>query len=396
LLCFSQAAVLKYVADRWEKGNVFLLRQTDFYLHLERIKREILLMSDVFKSFKSRQAQLANPSLNEHAGANPETLSKPSVNANTPVIAPRLRIEDLKPPPTKRQKPNPKAKEEKASPAAASPVKIKAEGDVGSRAASPPQTKRPVPKKKRKPTVNSEPIDVDASTSTPVDLTASPARMEDSAPIPSRPLNLSGSPDNTLGVRLGEQMVQARRQAEFDAQADSITFLTTQWQRLEGALRRHDQMALDNIKADLAIDIGVPFDDALAMNRVPANITRPAETVHEPIPPKAAVAEGFDYSSFFDFDGLADDNESAPTMIAATPDLLGPGDPRFEVSPSSEGPAGTPRQPPVQHHKAPIGTVSPVQEHLDLFGEDGWLTEGITDSKWDENFDPSAAQWNFA
>jgi hypothetical protein len=359
-------------------------------------------MGEELKGLKPGSSHLMSANGNSPA-VNSESQVKQSPSANTPVIAPRLRIEDLKPPPAKRQKQNPKVKEEKA----VSPAKVKAESDSNSRAASPPQPKRPASKNRKKPTGAgggaSEPIDVDATSSTLVDLTTnSPSKMEEPTPAPGRDIRQNNGSDNILGIQLGEQMVKARQQADTNAQADAVMYLSNQWKRLEGVLKRHDQSVLDNIRADLAIDIDVPFDDSLTTYKVQVRNSQAVQNGSQTawngiatIAPAPTLPEGFDYSSFIDFTGLEDDNDSAPTVIAATPDLLGPGDPRFEVSPSSEGPAGTPRQPLMHHHKAPIGTVSPVQENLDLFGEDGWLTEGLVDSKWDEHFDPNAAQWNF-
>ena len=378
------------------------LPQKELIIHLQRLREEIGQLGIALRGVLGQQ-----PSAGQGHAQSDAAQVKQSPAANTPVIAARLRIEDLKPPPAKRQKQNPKVKDEKVSPAAGSPIKIKTDAESTGNAASPPQTKRPVPKRKRKPTNNGmpqEPIDVDAAESTPVDLTASPAQMESGTAqvaAPKRDSLLSAPPDNILGVRLGEQMVQARIKADHDAQSDPVAYLASQWKRLESVLSRHDQSVLDAVNADLAIDVPVPFDDSLgtftvrmrAAQAVPA--ARPLAAKMASAPPP--VTEGFDYSSFIDFSAFEEEDESAPTVIAATPDLLGPGDPRFEVSPSSEGATGTPRHvAPVHHHRAPIGTVSPVQQHVDLFGEDGWLTEGLADSKWDEGFDPNPSHWNLS
>lgn len=336
------------------------LPQKELIAHLVRVREETGQMASILRGMKGPPQA-------------PAVAAPGKQSPSEPVIAPRLRIEDLKPPPAKRQKQNP---------GSGSPVRIKTEVEP-----SPQQTKRPVPKRRRKPTNSGmplEPIDVDVATSTPVDLTVSPVQAADTS--------LPAATDNVLGVKL-----------EQDAQADPVTYLANQWKRLEGVLSRRDQSALDNVNADLEMDLPVPFDDSLATFTVRMRAARAARagvsTAKMPMAPPA-VAEGFDYSAFIDFSALDDDgdDESAPTVIAATPDLLGPGDPRFEVSPSSEGATGTPRHvAPIQpiHHRAPIGTVSPVQQHVDLFGEDGWLTEGL-DEKWDEGFDPNPSHWNLA
>jgi hypothetical protein len=408
-----QAAVLKYAGLRWEKNRTAVLSREELMTQLPRIREEVGHLSVALRGTMGQPSSAEGQS-NGNAQAIPDSAqAKQASLANTPVIAPRLRIEDLKPPPAKRQKQNPKVKDEKPSSASGSPVKVKAEGESNGNVTSPPsQTKRPQPKRRRKPTnagMPQEPIDVDAAGSTPVDLTASPDKVDNGpAPaVPARPPILTAAPDNVLGVKLGEQMVQARIKADNDAQSDPVTYLTSQWKRLENVLGRHDQTVLDNVKADLAIDVPVPFDDALGAFTVrmrtaqapfgPSSMMPHKSGPAMPMPiQQPAVPEGFDYSSFIDFSGLEEDEESAPTIIAATPDLLGPGDARFEVSPSSEGATGTPRQapPPIRHHRAPIGTVSPVQQHVDLFGEDGWLTEGLADSKWDEGFDPNASYWH--
>lgn len=291
---------------------------------------------------------------------------QPSPNAG---IAPRLRVEDLKPPPAKRQKQMPKSKDDKLT------VK-KQEEESPVNAAPSPSNKRPPPKKnaagRRKPSMagmagmQSEPIDVDAmdTATTPVAV-VNDITVEVASPKPNI-VQAIAKPELPVEV----QVMRARQQEEAQAREDPIAFLNKTWNRLVPYLGQVDMDVLDNIAADLDVPSSIPFDDSFAELY---NQRQHAPVFREPVQPPP-LAQGFDYSSYIDLSGL--DGPDEMSVVAPTPDLLHNGDPRCEVSPSDDGIAATPKHPLDQKR---VGVVSPKRQNSSseslIFGEDGWLTD---------------------
>lgn len=387
-----QSALLKYAVDQWEKHKVAMLQHQHLFESLTRLKTEIGSLTQELRAFASSNGGTSSPAAGNATPpvAQPPPAEAASKKVDESVLAPRLRVEDLKPPPAKRQKQSTASPKSPSVPAA--PEKPKT------------QTKRPQPKqrKKKEAPANvsvpppSEPIDVDAIPTPAVEITASPANIT----VAGSPKDVksksaadaSGAaeqapPDNRLGLNVAAaQMMQAKLEEEKEAKADPVKFLNDSWKRLEAVLAGRERDAVERVFADLQTETDIVFEDGLSSLVARTGMsTEAVSNINPSILPAAVVnepPESFDYSSFIDLSALdvcAEQGDQA--TIDATPDLLSSSDPRFEVSPSSEGLAGTPRVTP-RVQTAPIKPMSPPPprtKSIDVFGEDGWLGDGLMD-----------------
>jgi hypothetical protein len=429
---------MKYAWNCWNKANIAMLPVPEILAQGQKVNQELGYMHNEFKVPQQAQAQAnaSNPgSVQPVQGSLLPPLTEPQLQAETqvkqspsetaPVIHPRLRIEDLKPPPAKRAKTSHKVKDE-ASPAATSELTVEDKGkpDQGGVVG-----KRPVPKKRRKtnpiagsPSDGAEPgqsgadkvLDV-AGVVQPVTVPAT----SNGKPLINGLTQPDGLNENVLGIKFSRDMMRSRRAAEEEQiKLDPVGYLTSSWDKLKGLIEQQNgREALDRVKEDL--DLGhmegwIPFDDGLndmlktyQEPMKPVEDSRLAIPLLEERPLSAAGNTEFDYSCYIDISALETDDVPEETgdpialggEIVFTPDLLAPSDPRFEVSPASEGVTDTPQQALGSAQRASLndkagiereearGSLSPIYGRIDVFGEDGWLTEGLgEDGVWEEGF----------
>jgi hypothetical protein len=347
----------------------------------------------------------SGPATNRATSATPATQSAEKVQANPPganvgetngVIPPRLRVEDLKPPPNKRQKQN---KDERSSPAGttARGLSVGTDGNPptptlpqNANVPSPTTKKLPRPKPtRRKPSM---------ATSSKPEVTAKveklppPANASPSGPPPEASLTLPqftgladiSAPNNSLGIsfrQMGVAAVAAHRKEEEDGRIDPLSFLEASMLKLENVMRNSGQ-AFTGLERDLSLSFAPDGRDTRfdpSRQTLPQLQRRPNEQ-----------ETTFDYSSFIDESafGFGDDTEDSSNKSgemqapAETPDLLTNPLGLVDPSPSSVV-AITPHG--VQLHTVEYDSVySPKPANVEYpLGEDGWLDNlGMDPSYW--------------
>lgn len=340
-------------------------------------------------------ASMANQSTDK--ASQPAQSTSAAVGANG-AIPPRLRVEDLKPPPGKRQKSN--NKDDRSSPAAttARGMSVGTDGNnpptpiVAQNAAMPSPTTKKLPRPKpqrRKPSM--------ASASKP-DMTPKveklPVISSGVADAPSTEASLTlpqftgladiSPQNNSLGIsfrQMGSAAVSAHRKEEEDGRIDPLSFLEASMAKLEDVMRTSGQTF-----TGLERDLSMPITPALHDTRFdPSKQTRP-QLQQRP----REQAPAFDYSSFIDESafGLGDDElESADKaknlqVPAETPELVTVAPGIIDPSPTSVI-AITPHGAQSSNMEEE-SVYSPKQGNIEYpLGEDGWLENlGMDPTYW--------------
>lgn len=360
---------------------------------------------------KIRKTQLPDP-LSTGLAANPTTNPTPATQSterlqpNPPVsgagaetngvIPPRLRVEDLKPPPNKRQK---QTKDDRSSPAGttARGMSVGTDGNpptptLPQTANVPSPTTRKLPRPKptrRKPSVAAaQKPDMNMK----VEKLPPPANARSAEPPQEPSLTLPqftgladlSAQNNSLGIsfrQMGVAAVAAHRKEEEDGRIDPLSFLEASMSKLENVMRNSGQ-AFTNLERDLSLSFApdgqdIRFDASRQMQ--PQLQRRPNE--QETI---------FDYSSFIDESafGFGDDIGESPhkpgemQVPAETPDLLINPLGLVDPSPSSVV-AITPHGAQTNSNEYD-NVYSPKPSNVEYpLGEDGWLDNmGLDPSYW--------------
>lgn len=368
---YRMAAVLRIVLENLSTRNVLVIKFPELKSARQKLREDITRYFGAASNAQSGGDALA------------ATTNTPS--PGTDVLAPRLRVEDLKPPPAKRQRTM--SKDSVASPpVTAAPVaKVKA-GNNGHETLSPLSKSvtvaespsrmsipQPIPEKKTpKKKVNKKKAAKDQVDQKPVIAAEKPKEVVD---------------QNALGIRLGEQAMQARLDQELQGQKDPLAFMASAWDKLQAVLSANGQAQAD-VLTSIATDLN------------PLNTSYHGLGV-QAIPPQPQPVEApFDYSSFIDESALdfMDDLAEQPTtnlqatstptvpsylsgsLISQTPDLVGGGPSTVDPSPPSDF-ATSPASPTTKMDP----TYSPVdaKNEFDLFNdENGWLGELGQEYRW--------------
>lgn len=398
----GQAGLLRRAAAKWVQEHVAMLRPQVLASAFNKVAVE---------TNKIRKTHLPDP-LPTGSAPNPTTNSTPATQSteklqpNPPVsgvgvetngvIPPRLRVEDLKPPPDKRQK---QTKDDRSSPAAttARGMSVGTDGNPPTptllqtaNVPSPTTKKLPRPKPtRRKPSlVAAQKPDMNPKVEKlPPPANASPADppQEASLTLPQfTGLADLSAQNNSLGIsfrQMGVAAVAAHRKEEEDGRIDPLSFLEASMSKLENVMRNSGQ-AFTSLERDLSLSFApdgqdTRFDPSRQMQ--PQLQRRPNEQ-----------ETTFDYSSFIDESafGFGDDTEESPHKIgemqvpAETPDLLANPLGLVDPSPSSVV-AITPHG--VQTNNNEYDNVySPKPANVEYpLGEDGWLDNmGLDPSYW--------------
>lgn len=318
----------------------------------------------------------------------------PSAAAETNgVIPPRLRVEDLKPPPSKRQKQN-----DRSSPAGTTARGMSVGTDGNPPTPTLPQTstepspttkKLPRPKPmRRKPSM--------AAASKPditpkVEKLPVPTNVDVTDPSPKAGLTLPqftgladiSAQNNSLGIsfrQMGVAAVAAHKKEEQDGRVDPLSFLEASMSKLQNVMRSSGQTF-----AGLERDLSLSFTPDVHESRYdPSRQTQP-QLQRRPNEQETT----FDYSSFIDETafGFGDDAEHTPDKAGdlqvptETPDLLM--NPLGLVDPSPASVVAI--TPHGAHTNTEYDSVySPKQANVEYpYGEDGWLDNmGLDPSYW--------------
>jgi hypothetical protein len=266
------------------------------------------------------------------------------------VIAPRLRVEDLKPPPAKRQK---QSKDDKSSPASHTfrGLSVGTDGNPptptipqSSSVPSPTTKKLPRPKPtRRKPSVATAPKPELTPIVKPAEkLPTAPDAGPSTTPEVSLTLpQFTGLADkslqsNSLGIsfrQMGTTAVNARRKEEDEGRSDPLSFLASSMAKLENAMRSSGQTF-----ATLENDLSLSFAPDRADNRFDPSKSNQPQLQKRPHEQEVI----FDYSSFIDESafGLGDEEDSKNKfrdlqIPAKTPDLVANPPGQIDPSPSS-------------------------------------------------------------
>lgn len=332
------------------------------------------------------------------ASQNPEKPAQPAeVTAPGTNIPPRLRVEDLKPPPGKRQKSN--NKDDRSSPAAtnARGMSVGTDGNpptptVAQNAAMPSPTTKKLPRPKptrRKPSMASS-LKPDMTpkveklpviSSGPED--APPAEATLTLPQFTGLADISPQ-NNSLGIsfrQMGHAAVSAHRKEEEDGRADPLSFLEASMAKLEDVMRSSGQTF-----TGLERDLSLPITPALQDTRFDSSRQTRPQLQQRPREQDSA----FDYSSFIDESafGLVDDDVDSASKLkylqvpAETPELVSNAAGVIDPSPTSVI-AITPHGGQSSNLEEE-SVYSPKQGNVEYpLGEDGWLDNlGMDPTYW--------------
>ncbi|KAJ9108954.1 hypothetical protein QFC21_000276 [Naganishia friedmannii] len=352
---YKVAGLLRRAAGKWVTEHVAMLRPQVLASAFNKVAIE------TNKIRKSHLPDLSAAGVAQPPGAsgqNPPPIQRanstalsaaPTAEANG-VIAPRLRVEDLKPPPAKRQR---QSKDDKSSPASNTFRGLSVGTDGNPPTPTIPQTSSvpsPTTKKLPRPKPTRRKPSVATTTKTEMTPIIKPVEKLPTAPdvglstTPEVSLTLpqfTGLADkslqsNSLGIsfrQMGTAAVNARRKEEDEGRSDPLSFLACSMAKLENAMRSSGQ-TFATLENDLSLSYAPDRDDSRfdpSKSNQPQLQKRPHD--QEVI---------FDYSSFIDESAfsLGDEEDSKNKfrdlqIPAKTPDLVSNPPGQIDPSPTS-------------------------------------------------------------
>ncbi len=214
-------------------------------------------------------------------------------------------------------------------------------------------------------------IDLDSPETKPTNAPTPVAPVEPRVKPQPAPAEYVAPTENALGVRLGEQAMALRLQAEAKGKSDPLQFLGDSLMRLQGILARNGE-TLGTVERDLGFQGGFALpDDWLALGEG-------SSSVQQDLNAGTQNNEVVDYSLYIDDSMLGQDEVNAmpsePAMVTPTPGL----DHSSATDPSPESDMITPSWRDVPPARSPVQS-----NDAGIFGDEGWLGDSSSAWRWE-------------